>query len=263
LQPFAGEPEGVIPLMAVVQANKNKVRPVMDYRELNQYVSSHTAESEVCGEKLRQWRKMGTNLKIMDLRKAYLQLHVSEELWKYQVVKFKGRLYCLTRLGFGLSVAPKIMCSIVHKVLSMNENVRAGTDSYVDDIIVNEDVVQCEKVKEVLNAYGLEVKEPESLVGGRVLGLRIMKEKESLWWRRDNLHEDIKSVQEMSKRDVFSLCGQLLGHFPVASWLRPACGFIKRTLNSQGWDERITNICAHMLEDVLNEIKKSDPVKGV
>ncbi|KFD54664.1 hypothetical protein M513_04364 [Trichuris suis] len=30
-----GEPKGLIPLMAVVQRNKRKVRPVMDFRELH------------------------------------------------------------------------------------------------------------------------------------------------------------------------------------------------------------------------------------
>ena len=37
----------------IVQPNKGKIRPVLDFRELNQYVSSHTAESEVCSSKLR------------------------------------------------------------------------------------------------------------------------------------------------------------------------------------------------------------------
>jgi hypothetical protein len=40
-------------LMAVTQRNKLKIRPVMDYRELNQFVSSHTADGDVCSTKLR------------------------------------------------------------------------------------------------------------------------------------------------------------------------------------------------------------------
>ena len=43
---------------------------------------------------------------MVDLRKAYLQLQVKKELWPYQTVKFEGQQYCLTRLGFGLNVAP-------------------------------------------------------------------------------------------------------------------------------------------------------------
>jgi hypothetical protein len=118
LQPYSGEHDGIVPLLAVVQHNKLKLRPVMDYREINRYVSSHTGDSAVCGESLRRWRKMGDNVKIIDLRKAYLQLHVDPEQWKYQVVVFEGRKYCLTRLGFGLSVAPRIMTAVLTKILS-------------------------------------------------------------------------------------------------------------------------------------------------
>jgi hypothetical protein len=67
LQPTDNDSDGVIPLMAVIQRNKDKVRPVLDYRELNQWVSSHTAQGDVCSSKLRSWRKMGNNLTIVDL----------------------------------------------------------------------------------------------------------------------------------------------------------------------------------------------------
>ena len=94
--------------MAVVQRNKSKVRPVMGYRELNQFVSSHTANCDVCSSKLRSWRKLGENLEIIDLKKAYLQIRIDEALWKYQVVEYEGRQYCLIRLSFGLNVAPRV-----------------------------------------------------------------------------------------------------------------------------------------------------------
>ena len=43
--------EGIIPLMAVVQANKNKVRPVMDFRELNEFVDCYPGtNTAVCDE---------------------------------------------------------------------------------------------------------------------------------------------------------------------------------------------------------------------
>ena len=47
--------EGIIPMMAVVQPTKNKVRPVLDFRELNGYIKCHTGDdvTDVCDEKLR------------------------------------------------------------------------------------------------------------------------------------------------------------------------------------------------------------------
>uniref|UniRef100_A0A5S6QBX6 Peptidase A2 domain-containing protein n=1 Tax=Trichuris muris TaxID=70415 RepID=A0A5S6QBX6_TRIMR len=39
-----GPAKGLIPLMAVTQHNKGKVRPVMDFRELNTYIEAFTAD---------------------------------------------------------------------------------------------------------------------------------------------------------------------------------------------------------------------------
>lgn len=48
--------------MAIVQHNKGKVRPVMDYHELNEYFDAFTANVDVCSIKLRDWRQQGANL---------------------------------------------------------------------------------------------------------------------------------------------------------------------------------------------------------
>ena len=202
LKPFEGRCNGIIPLMAVTQRNKLKIRPVMDYRELNQFVSSHTADGDVCSTKLRNWRKLGENLEIIDLKKAYLQIRVDEALWKYQVVEYEGQRYCLTRLGFGLNVAPRIMTKILKKVLSLDKFVESGTDSFIDDIIVNNNIVSSCRVQELLKKYGLDSKLPEKLVGGRVLGLRVYKQCNQVRWKRDN----IPKVPEgkMTRRQIFS-----------------------------------------------------------
>ena len=44
LIPWRGEVKGVIPLMAVEQPTKNKIRPVLDFRELNESVKCHTGD---------------------------------------------------------------------------------------------------------------------------------------------------------------------------------------------------------------------------
>ena len=104
-----GEVHGVVPLMAVLQRNKNnKVRPVMDYRELNDLVSSRPGRDvAVCQEKIRVWRRMGDNVCLLDLRKAYLQIHVAPNLHRYQAVKHKGQMYEMTTMGFGITSLPK------------------------------------------------------------------------------------------------------------------------------------------------------------
>ena len=260
LSPCSEQLEGVLPLMAVIQHNKGKVRPVLDFRELNRSISSHTGEAAVCGEKLRRWRKLGTNVSIIDLRQAYLQIRVDPSLWRFQVVCFKGKKYWLTRLGFGLNVAPKIMTAIVTKVLNMDEQVRDGTDSYIDDIIVNEDVIPCESVLRHLEKFGLVAKDPEKLGGARILGLQVKHENERFMWTRGNLIGELP--ERLKKRDLFSLCGKLVGHFPVANWLRVACSYAKRCTDSQKWDEEIDDRTMLLIKDIMKRILASDPVKG-
>ena len=84
-------------MMAVLQQNKDgNIRPVMDYsRELNQHISSNpSGDVAICQNKLRDWRKLGSNSCLLDLKKAYLQLFVDEELLKFQAVRFKGKFVC-------------------------------------------------------------------------------------------------------------------------------------------------------------------------
>ncbi|KFD68668.1 hypothetical protein M514_03680 [Trichuris suis] len=156
-----GPAKGLIPLMAVVQRSKKKVRPVMDFRELNAHIETFTAHADVCADKLRQWRRQGVNLAMVDLNKAYLQMRMDETLWPYQTVVFMGRTYCLTHMGFGLNVAPFAMTTLLNHVLSLDPDVRKGTSVYIDDILVNEDIVITHRAQRHLARYGLTCKAPE------------------------------------------------------------------------------------------------------
>ena len=106
---------GILPLMAGEQQTKSKVRPVFDFRELNEFVECHTGDNvaDVCGDVLREWRRMDGQISLVDLKSAYLQVRVAKELWQYQLVRYKEETYCLTGLGFWLSPAPRIMASIL------------------------------------------------------------------------------------------------------------------------------------------------------
>lgn len=50
----SGPAKGLVPLMVVVQCNKGKVRPVMDFRELNTHIDAYTADADVCADRLRE-----------------------------------------------------------------------------------------------------------------------------------------------------------------------------------------------------------------
>ena len=261
-----GPIKGIIPLLAVVQPTKDKVRPVMDYRELNAFVESHTGDEEiaVCAEKVRSWRQLQGDLKLVDLKNAYLQIHVSKDLWQYQVVRFQGVTYALTRLGFGLTSAPRIMSMILKRVLSLDDDVRRGTDHYIDDIMVQEAVVSASRVRKHLLEYGLESKEPESLDGGRVLGIALRKAPtgDLRMSRGAKLPSSNCVTAGMTKRELFSLCGQLTGHYPVVGWLRPHCSFLKRVGTGGSWDEPVSDCVRKLAVELVHRAQSDDPVVG-
>ncbi|XP_064106974.1 uncharacterized protein LOC135215948 [Macrobrachium nipponense] len=255
-----GPAKGLIPLMAVVQQNKKKVRPVLDFRELNTYIDTFTADSDVCSDKLCEWRRQGVNVSVVDLAKAYLQIRIHESLWPYQTVYFKGQRYCLTRLGFGLNIAPMVMKSVLNCVLLQDPIVRKGTSAYIDDILVNEDIVKASRVEEHLRNFGLVSKPHQRLAEG---ARAFNQEQESLFWKRDNDLGD--APRQLTRRAVFSYCGRLLGHYPVCGWLRVAVAFIKRRVNkvTEGWDDVIYDDYIKMcLQELLEKVKKDDPVRG-
>ena len=261
-----GPVRGLIPLLAVVQANKGKTRPVMDFRELNSYVEAYTAEADVCSDKLRQWRRQGVNTYLMDLSTAYMQLGVDASLWPFQTIMFRGERYCLTRLGFGLNVAPLVMKHVLKYVLSQDETVKRGTSAFVDDIYVNEDVVSVQRVREHLLSFGLTCKAEERVAEGtRVLGLRVATSDHgaTLQWSRANTVPEVPEV--LTRRSVFSFCGRMVGHLPVGGWLRPATAFVKRCANQQskGWDDEITDsTLRHMLDEMHRRVVGRDPARG-
>ena len=244
--------------MAVVQPNKKKVRPVLDFRELNSYLDVHTADADVCAEKIRERCRRGRRISLLDLRKAYLQIHVDPSLWSYQTVVFKGRRYCLTRLGFGLNIAPLVLKKVLNTVLSWDEKIDRATSPYLDDILVDESIASAMEVEN-----HLVCKLAESVPrGARVLGMRVWEEHDGLVWKRDN---PVDVPEKLTRRSVFSFCGQLTGHLPVCCWLRAAASYMKRRANaaSASWDDDITDEKLHsLIAEPLKRMKSSDPAHG-
>ena len=99
---------------------------MLDYREVNQFVSSSGARADVCADKLREWRQMPENCAILDLADAYMQIHAHLLCSKFQRVEFEGCTYELTRVGFGLASAPQILKAVTQYVLNLDEMVRQG-----------------------------------------------------------------------------------------------------------------------------------------
>ena len=93
--------------------------------------------------------------------------------------------HCLTRLGFGLNMAPLILKAIVGAVLSQEEAVGHAASAYINNIYVNEDVVPATRIREHLVQFGLKCKDLERLEDGAwVLGLGVGMEHGELQWKQ-------------------------------------------------------------------------------
>ncbi|CDW57882.1 hypothetical protein TTRE_0000618001 [Trichuris trichiura] len=202
------------------------------------------ADSDVGAQKLREWRRQGANVSLIDLNKAHLQIRIDESLWPYQTVVFKRRRYCLTRLGFGLNVAPLIMKAVVKWVLSQDLTVEKGTSACIDDILVDEDVVGPTRWNNTLCVMACHAR----LMSASLTELE--------FWA---------SGFGANTAGVFSYCGKLVGHLPVCGWLRVATAFAKRKANDDtaSWDEVIDdNELRTLLLEIAAEVKVRDPARG-
>ena len=230
----------------------------MDYRKLNQYVDTFTADADVCASKLRGWHQHGPNVSLLDLRRAYLPVRVSESLWPFQTVMFAGKRYCLTCLGFGLNVAPEIIKAIINAELSQEAKVKEGISVYLDDIYVNKDIVSSVHINAKLAQFGLICKEPERLEDGtRVLGLDVHGKQGSFRWRHGAVLPEVPDV--LTRRGVFSLCGILVGHLRVFGWLRVVTGIMKRraSMVTKGWDDETADaLLIGMVGETLTRVEK-------
>ena len=65
------------------------------------------------------------------------------------------------------------MTRVLREVLEQIESVNKATEPYVDDILCDENIYNANDLVNHLAEYGLEAKAPESLEGGKALGLAI------------------------------------------------------------------------------------------
>ena len=113
----------------------------------------------MCADIIRKWRRHGTRIAVIDL-KSESSAETEQNLWPFQTVMVNGQRYALTRVGFGLSVAPLIMKGVVRAVLQQDPVMESAVLPYVDDQCVNEDIVSAERVVAHFEQYGLACKPP-------------------------------------------------------------------------------------------------------
>ena len=254
--------EGLLSLIAVEQLHKpsTPVRPVLDYRWLNKLIHSNPNEgletpvsAPMC---LRRWRahKQGT-MCLIDIKKAYLQIFVHPDQTWFQCLRYPSEadVFRLTRLGFGLSISPKVLRVVLSEILP--SDAFPSIDTYIDDNFLP--VEDASLVRDKLREHGFETKEPEPVNRSRVLGLQ--NSPDGTWTRRG----DTPRLERHTKRGVHSWTGKLVCHLPIARWLRPCVSALKRLCAVQDWDEPLNDHAVKACQRLTKWLEdRGDPCAG-
>lgn len=94
---------------------------------------------------------------------------MAEKLWKYQLIRYKGLTYSLTRLGFRLTLALKIMATILKTIPAKADKVKRVTNSHIDDILVDKSTMLAKENINHSKCFGLTANPPEAMEGGAAL----------------------------------------------------------------------------------------------
>ena len=98
-----------------------------------------------------------------------------------------------------------------------------------------------------------------------MLGLQLSRSEsgELSWSRRDE--SVIALPDELTRRSLYSWCGSLISHYPVARWLRVHCSWLKRlsSLHNLDWDSPLPEKMVLRCIDLAQKLSEHDPVHGL
>ena len=80
-------------------------------------------------------------------------------------------------------------------------------------------------------------------------------------WRRPEVVE-FEVTPDTTRRQLFSICGRLVSHFPAAGWVRVAASYAKRMGKGDDWEAPIGDEAAAFMNIVRRELRKADSAKG-
>ena len=248
------------------------LRLALDFVPTNEFVKNRAewSQREVCSDELLRWRTSDGG-ELLDVKKAYMRIHVDRSLWPYQSVRVDGVPYHLTRLAFGLCSAPRILKKVLDYVLK-----GLPVATFRDDVFIPKEVLTAELRAEVirrLNLNGFPVKPPQ-VIGGeetcKVLGLRVNRVGDEIEWsRKDPLSVDAFR-NETKLRGIASAVGQLCAtSYPVLGWSRPLSNAIRSAVGKEAaaaagdWSVEASDELQGLYRLLVERLKSDDPVRGV
>ena len=139
---------------------------------------------------------------------------------------------------------------------------------FQDLSLTGEALVSAGEVASHLQRYGLTCKDPRPLAGSSVLGLAVSRPSSGLdrrlVWKQPEAFPTGPVSPQLTKRELFSLCGKVAAHLPVAGWTRVASSFAKRLCEGEAWKiPSAVRMMADIQADIAADIAMHDPAQGV
>ncbi|KAI0984412.1 hypothetical protein GJ496_007746 [Pomphorhynchus laevis] len=131
---------------------------------------------------------------------------------------------------------------------------------YIDDVIVDNGIVETERVIAAFERYGIELKPAETIDGSRVHGLQVRSDGSQLKWSRAGYIPKFPS--KLTKRDLYSWCGELFRYYPITCWLQIWCSFIKRSASAESLDQICSQETKYLATFIEQQVMEHDPVRG-
>src|SRR6266511_729237 len=111
------------------------LRPVIDLRNLNQYVKySHFKMESI--DLVKSLVRRGDFMISIDLNQAFYHVPLSPQQRKFFAFDFMGRRYCFNCLPFGLTASPRIFMKILKPIIKLARQKGIRIVVYLDDILI-------------------------------------------------------------------------------------------------------------------------------
>ncbi|KAF4723020.1 hypothetical protein FOZ63_024100, partial [Perkinsus olseni] len=110
-------------------------------------------------------------------------------------------------------------------------------------------------------------RKPAQIIGAphsRVLGLDLhIQDSVVCWIRRQDQSLDVDLCGSVTKRDVARWCSRLVGHVPIAGWLRPRVASLLRVVSRKPWDEELDAFLLDLVRYIAEKLEEvGDPARG-
>ncbi|XP_074109617.1 uncharacterized protein LOC141534265 isoform X1 [Cotesia typhae] len=230
--------------MFLVKKSDGGWRPIFDLRSLNRYVETREFHL-ISHAKVPDFIQPGDWLIRVDMSQACFHIRVASSHRCFLRLLFRGELWQMTSLPFGLSAAPQAFSTVTNWVAETLRSRGLRVLVYLDDFLVacqnkNELVAQVSMMIELLEALGWQINRSKSILKPcqdlKFLGIRWNVERKEMSLSEKKIAKIIKVMTDIERAQSCTLkeARCLLGHLNFASFVVPRgqlhCRYLQRFL---------------------------------